>query len=195
MWRKYAEMWYRIAWNQLCHRGPNTWMVSFCWQPVNQMAEVWNVTETRSRNTNNLKLPSKIPIYAGKYAISTLWWICEKYGNKRNKRQAHIRIKLDMPNSQTRLSGQHWDPIMSTHLGRVSTCPCFILYIVSKRDQTNDIHLSGHLRGGSVAEWLVCWTQPQKKPGFKSQPQHCRVTVLGKLFTPIVPLFTKQRNW
>jgi len=32
-------------------------------------------------------------------------------------------------------------------------------------------------------------------PGFKSQPQHCRVTVLGKLFTPIVPLFTKQQNW
>ena len=32
-------------------------------------------------------------------------------------------------------------------------------------------------------------------PGFKSQPRHCRVTVLGKLFTPIVPLFTKQRNW
>jgi len=32
-------------------------------------------------------------------------------------------------------------------------------------------------------------------PGFKSQSRHCRVTVLGKLFTPIVPLFTKQRNW
>jgi len=32
-------------------------------------------------------------------------------------------------------------------------------------------------------------------PGFKSQLQRCRVTVLGKLFTPIVPLFTKQRNW
>jgi len=32
-------------------------------------------------------------------------------------------------------------------------------------------------------------------PGFKSQPRHCRVTVLGKLFTPIVRLFTKQRNW
>jgi len=31
--------------------------------------------------------------------------------------------------------------------------------------------------------------------GFKSQPRHCRVTVLGKLFTPIVPLFTKQQNW
>jgi len=32
-------------------------------------------------------------------------------------------------------------------------------------------------------------------PGFKSQSRRCRVTVLGKLFTPIVPVFTKQRNW
>jgi len=32
-------------------------------------------------------------------------------------------------------------------------------------------------------------------PGFKSQPRRCRVTVLGKLLTPIVPLFTKQENW
>ena len=31
-------------------------------------------------------------------------------------------------------------------------------------------------------------------PGFKSQPSCCRVTVLGKLFTPVVPLFTKQQN-
>jgi len=32
-------------------------------------------------------------------------------------------------------------------------------------------------------------------PWFKSQPRRCRVTVLGKLLTPIVPLFTKQQNW
>jgi len=32
-------------------------------------------------------------------------------------------------------------------------------------------------------------------PGFKSQPRRCRVTVLGKLFTPVVPLFTKQQKW
>ena len=32
-------------------------------------------------------------------------------------------------------------------------------------------------------------------PGFKSQSRRCRVTVLGKLFTPIVPLFIKQKNW
>jgi len=28
--------------------------------------------------------------------------------------------------------------------------------------------------------------------GFKSQPRRRQVTVLGKLFTPIVPLFTKH---
>jgi len=32
-------------------------------------------------------------------------------------------------------------------------------------------------------------------PGFKSQSRRCRVTVSCKMFTPIVPLFTKQRNW
>jgi len=30
---------------------------------------------------------------------------------------------------------------------------------------------------------------------FKLQPKRCRITVLGKLFTPIKPLFTKQQNW
>jgi len=33
-----------------------------------------------------------------------------------------------------------------------------------------------------------------RRPGFKSQPRRCRVTVLGKLFTPIVPLFTKHQK-
>jgi len=32
-------------------------------------------------------------------------------------------------------------------------------------------------------------------PGFKSQLRRCRVTVLDKLFTPSVALFTKQQNW
>ena len=32
-------------------------------------------------------------------------------------------------------------------------------------------------------------------PRFKSQSRRCRVKVLGKLFTPIVPLFTRQQNW
>jgi len=46
-------------------------------------------------------------------------------------------------------------------------------------------------KGGSVAEWIACWTQTQK--GLCSNRSR-DVTVLGKLFTPIVPLFTKQQN-
>ena len=30
--------------------------------------------------------------------------------------------------------------------------------------------------------------------GFTSKPRRCRVTVLGRLFTPIVPLFPKQQK-
>jgi len=45
--------------------------------------------------------------------------------------------------------------------------------------------------GGSVAEWLACWTQVQNSLG----SNRSRDAVLGKLFTPIVPLFTKQQNW
>jgi len=45
--------------------------------------------------------------------------------------------------------------------------------------------------GGSVAEWLACWTHAQKGPG--SNRSHD--AVLGKLFTPIVPQLAKQQNW
>ena len=44
--------------------------------------------------------------------------------------------------------------------------------------------------GGSVAQWLACWTQAQKGLG----SNRCWVTALGKLFTPILPVFTKQQN-
>ena len=44
---------------------------------------------------------------------------------------------------------------MSMHLGSVSTHPCFILYTVSKWDQTNDIHLSGLSSAFSALTLLV----------------------------------------
>ena len=46
--------------------------------------------------------------------------------------------------------------------------------------------------GGSLAERLACWTHAQKGLGSNCS---CDAAVLGKLFTPIVPLFTEQRNW
>ena len=49
---------------------------------------------------------------------------------------------------------------------------------------------------GSVADRVVSVLDPGAEgPGFKSQPRRCPVTLLGKLFTHIVPLFTKQQNW
>jgi len=47
--------------------------------------------------------------------------------------------------------------------------------------------------GGSVADWLACWTEAQK-----AQVQIAVMTLSGNslsiLFTAIVPLFTKQQN-
>ena len=55
------------------------------------------------------------------------------------------------------------------------------------------IHSSGWL--GNRVVLVSVPDSGAEGPGFKSQSRRCRVTVLGKLFTPIVPLFTKQRNW
>ena len=54
------------------------------------------------------------------------------------------------------------------------------------------VRLSLGLLGSRVVNMLDSGAEG---PGFKSQLRYCLVTVLGKLFTPIVPLFTKQQNW
>ena len=66
------------------------------------------------------------------------------------------------------------------------------LTLTTKRDSRNvltDYYLKAWL-GSRVVSVL---NSGAEGPGFKSQPRRCPVTVLGKLFTPIVPLFTKQR--
>jgi len=55
---------------------------------------------------------------------------------------------------------------------------------------------NGNMKSYSRSGWLgsrvvSVLDSGAERPGFKSQP----TTVLGKLFTPIVPLFTKQQNW
>jgi len=46
---------------------------------------------------------------------------------------------------------------------------------------------------GWLSSRVVSMLDPgTERPGFKSELQRCRVTALGKLFTPVVPLFTKQ---
>ena len=69
---------------------------------------------------------------------------------------------------------------------QISWCRCFALRVYT-----------AFLR--SLLEWLGSRVvnvldSGAVEPGFKSQSRRCRVTVLGKLFKPIVPLFTKQQN-
>ena len=41
--------------------------------------------------------------------------------------------------------------------------------------------------GGSIAEWLACWTQAQKDLEFKSQPRSCRVSAKFHYTDPTGP--------
>jgi len=60
------------------------------------------------------------------------------------------------------------------------------------RNQTSHLFCSTGWLGSRAVNVLDSGAEG---PGFKSLPRRCSVTVLGKLFTPIVPLFTKQQNW
>jgi len=68
-------------------------------------------------------------------------------------------------------------------------------------EQSTTSSILGHVQNQiMVGWWLGCHQvsvldSVTEGPGFKSQSRRCRVTDLGKLFTPIVPLFTKQQNW
>jgi len=77
--------------------------------------------------------------------------------------------------------------------GKVSYPPPLFLQLLSKQQGHFNQHYSAKGRlGNRVASVLDSGAEG---PGFNSQSRRCRVTVLGKLFTPAVPLFTKQRNW
>jgi len=75
-------------------------------------------------------------------------------------------------------------------------CLCYLSCVSLRQYVFNlSVYLCIYVHCSLVAEWLACRQSGAEGPGFKSQPWRCRVTVLGKLFTPVVPFFTKQRNW
>jgi len=78
-------------------------------------------------------------------------------------------------------AAKHRQLIKSRHTGWVKKVSCSTVIDISKAT-------IGWL-GSRVVSVLDSGAEG---PGFKSQPRRCRVTVLGKLFTPIVPLFTKH---
>ena len=80
---------------------------------------------------------------------------------------------------------------MSLHRRFAQVLPNLLLGTCAGRDRPGYLRRSGWLCSRVVS----VLDSGAVGPGFKSQPRRCRVTVFGKLFTPVVPLFTKQQNW
>ena len=76
---------------------------------------------------------------------------------------------------------------------RVALCCSDVTTVYNSVD--SEAETVPHRCAGSSSQVVSVMDSGAEGPGFKSQPRRCRVTVLGKLFTPIVPLFTKHRNW
>jgi len=83
-------------------------------------------------------------------------------------------------------------PVLPDGLANGCQCPSFYFKDIFTCKRFLNGILSAWWLGSRVVSVLDSGAEG---PGFKSQPRCCRVTVLGKLFTPIVPLFTKQGNW
>jgi len=64
-----------------------------------------------------------------------------------------------------------------------------IMFIQSSKRQHHFV-VSTHRPGWLGSQVVSVLDSGAEGPGFKSQSRRCRVTVLGKLFTPTVPLFT-----
>ena len=65
----------------------------------------------------------------------------------------------------------------------------YLRYDAIYSDATSAARLKSKVDGSRVVSVL---DSGAVGPEYKSQPRRCRVTVLGKLFTSIVPLFTKH---
>ena len=66
--------------------------------------------------------------------------------------------------------------------------------------KVSQIHWNSRMHSSTINWWLgsrvvSVLDSGAEGPGFKLQPRRYWQTVLGKLFTPIVPQFTKQQNW
>jgi len=69
------------------------------------------------------------------------------------------------------------------------------LYYLGYKKNNNTNNISSNNNGWLGSRVVSVLDSGAEGPVLKSQPRRCLVTVLGKLFTPIVPLFAKQQNW
>jgi len=99
---------------------------------------------------------------------------------------------INVTNETDRQTERHYSRLLLAAMEETS-----VIHVNSK-EKTHKIHNVVIL---NVAKCCVGWLGSRVVslldsgavgPGFKSQPRRCQVTVLGKLFTPIVPLFIKH---
>jgi len=89
-------------------------------------------------------------------------------------------------------SGASAEGVISNTKRKLYATSLLLNFEVYRRIETMSYHSLDGWLGNRMVSLLDAGAEG---PGFKSQSRRCRVTVLGKLFTPIVPLLTKQRNW
>ena len=85
----------------------------------------------------------------------------------------------------------------TTDLGRccIRRCPASPWVNQTVDPNPSSYRLTTAARGWLGSRVVSVLDSCAKGPGYKSQSRRCRVTVLGKLFRPIVPLFSKQQSW
>ena len=159
-------------------------------------------------------------IVVNRYSLS--WCGSERWIHRPADWLIYSAVYIDISTTLNRcLAGRQWRAIYSqpgtsvlpvSHIYSISRARSVYLYDnnVSPRTRQNDMHPVGHSVRLTACGFLLVfysnhgWLASRvvsvldsgaEGRGFKSQSRRCRVTVLGKLFTPIVPLFTKQRNW
>jgi len=136
------------------------------WSSVSLAAVTWSVDSTSGR-----PVPSIAHARGGQVLVS----------------RCACSDKLRSDRRLVRYVGLNW----------LSECPSLTLHLMGV--DSGDLSLPNIqyivIQGWFGSRVVSVLDSGAEGPGFKSQPQRCRVTVLGKLFTPIVPLFTKQRNW
>ena len=88
----------------------------------------------------------------------------------------------------------HWSTRRKRHLDRTRNCTRLhnVVWLTSWHAGAG-VGLLNKAKGNTSPYSITKRRVPELIPILCKSA--CRVTVLGKLFTPIVPLFTKQQNW
>ena len=110
------------------------------------------------------------------------------FGGRHDTTRLSDLYVIDMADLFWTRSGEH---IYHWHCSCLESHGADITAVIGEKN----LEITAAVMGGSDIRVASVLDSGTEVSGFKLQLRRCQVTVLGKLFTPIVPLFTKQRNW